>query len=441
MTGNRIVLSGDLPSPAEPAVGLPLPHPLLDGPGRSATEEKPALIDRGTGRPAACHFVTPDRSRLARHEPAVTPWPASWHIGRDGTDSARHRPSEGAWTNGAMPSCSSRRARSPRRSSRSTGGTRRICCDTSPAAPSTPRRPRSSPRRRSQRHTPRDGTTETRERTAWRGSTGSRRHQLSRFFRHGTIDAAARRKLGMPCATSRRRTTSGSRSWSTSRRSGTRCWMRSAPSREEQRDALRLRVIDGLPYAEVAERLGCDRGGRAAAREPRASARSRWPCNSGDSRSRRRWSDATTTSGSCRSWRRTSSVTRVADRVARTARSAAARSDAASGRDRRAAAVLAVVVRRSASFVQNRRRAIVGSRRRSWESAAAQVPASSAGERPEPQAPSARKRPRTVAQAAVPTSSDHDATATGRPRVADDRRSAARRRPTSRRSSVTARSR
>jgi RNA polymerase sigma-70 factor (ECF subfamily) len=33
---------------------------------------------------------------------------------------------------------------------------------------------------------------------------------------------------------------------------------------EDQRDALRLRVIDGLPYAEVAEQLGCD---PAAARQ------------------------------------------------------------------------------------------------------------------------------------------------------------------------------
>jgi RNA polymerase sigma-70 factor (ECF subfamily) len=93
---------------------------------------------------------------------------------------------------------------------------------------------------------------------------GIARHQLSRFFRRGRIDADARRKLGMP--------------------------IRELPPddyerieelvdlepikgallealeklRGDQREALRLRVIDGLPYAEVAERLGCE---PAAARQ------------------------------------------------------------------------------------------------------------------------------------------------------------------------------
>jgi oligopeptide/dipeptide ABC transporter ATP-binding protein len=57
--GTRIVLSGDLPSPANPPAGCRfrtrcwMAQPKCEA-------EKPALIDRGTGRPAACHFVTPD---------------------------------------------------------------------------------------------------------------------------------------------------------------------------------------------------------------------------------------------------------------------------------------------------------------------------------------------------------------------------------------------
>ena len=86
---------------------------------------------------------------------------------------------------------------------------------------------------------------------------GIARHQLGRFFRTGTIDAAARRRIGiareaLPADDYER----------------IEELVDLAPIREalaealetladEQRDALRLRVIDGLGYAEVAERLGC----------------------------------------------------------------------------------------------------------------------------------------------------------------------------------------
>jgi RNA polymerase sigma-70 factor (ECF subfamily) len=93
---------------------------------------------------------------------------------------------------------------------------------------------------------------------------GIARHQLSRFFRHGRIDAAARRKLGMP-----------QRDLPPEDYERIEELVDLAPIRnalldaldtlgEDQRDALRLRVIDGLPYAEVAEQLGCD---PAAARQ------------------------------------------------------------------------------------------------------------------------------------------------------------------------------
>ena len=62
--------------PGEPAVGLPVPHPLLEGAGRSARRRSPTLIDRGQGHPVACHFAemrqsrwTSQRARLRRAPP------------------------------------------------------------------------------------------------------------------------------------------------------------------------------------------------------------------------------------------------------------------------------------------------------------------------------------------------------------------------------------
>lgn len=93
---------------------------------------------------------------------------------------------------------------------------------------------------------------------------GIARHQLGRFFRTGQTDAAARRRIGisreaLPADDYER----------------IEDLVDLAPIREalvealetlaeEQRDALRLHVIDGLGYSEVAKRLGC---AEAAARQ------------------------------------------------------------------------------------------------------------------------------------------------------------------------------
>ena len=86
---------------------------------------------------------------------------------------------------------------------------------------------------------------------------GIARHRLGRFFRNGKVDAAARRKLGVP-----------ERDLPPEDYERIEDLIDFAPIREalaealetlspDQREAMRLRVIDGLGYAEVAERLRC----------------------------------------------------------------------------------------------------------------------------------------------------------------------------------------
>jgi len=93
---------------------------------------------------------------------------------------------------------------------------------------------------------------------------GIARHQLGRFFRTGTIDAAARRRIGIA------REALPADDYERIEELVDLGSIREALAEaletlaDEQRDALRLRVIDGLGYAEVAERLGC---AEAAARQ------------------------------------------------------------------------------------------------------------------------------------------------------------------------------
>src|SRR5215470_19736048 len=86
---------------------------------------------------------------------------------------------------------------------------------------------------------------------------GIARHQLGRFFRWGRIDANARRKIGLPV-----------REVPPEDYERIEELVDFEPLRaalaealgtlaEDQREALKLRVIDGLPYPDVAARLHC----------------------------------------------------------------------------------------------------------------------------------------------------------------------------------------
>jgi len=93
---------------------------------------------------------------------------------------------------------------------------------------------------------------------------GIARHQLGRFFRTGQIDAAARRRIGIS------REALPADDYERIEELVDLAPIREAlvdaleTLAEDQRDALRLHVIDGLGYTEVAKRLGC---AEAAARQ------------------------------------------------------------------------------------------------------------------------------------------------------------------------------
>ena len=60
----RVLVTGDVPSPVEPAVGLPIPyavpevrHQLSSSEQEKCINELPPLVDRGAGHPVACHYA------------------------------------------------------------------------------------------------------------------------------------------------------------------------------------------------------------------------------------------------------------------------------------------------------------------------------------------------------------------------------------------------
>lgn len=93
---------------------------------------------------------------------------------------------------------------------------------------------------------------------------GIAKHQLSRYFRAGAVEANARRKVGIP------RRELVPEDYERIEELVDLGPVREALAEaldglaEDQREALRLRVIDGLSYTEVARRLAC---GEAAARQ------------------------------------------------------------------------------------------------------------------------------------------------------------------------------
>ncbi len=89
---------------------------------------------------------------------------------------------------------------------------------------------------------------------AWLYGIG--RHLLSRYFRSGLVEARARRRLGMPERTVNDDDYDRIEELIDLEDVATQVRAALAEIPEDQRDAVRLRVLDGRTYAEVAEALG-----------------------------------------------------------------------------------------------------------------------------------------------------------------------------------------
>lgn len=85
---------------------------------------------------------------------------------------------------------------------------------------------------------------------------GIARHQLSRFFRRGAVESRARRRLGMPERDLSPQDYDRIEELIDFAAVGKAIGQAFELLTEEQREALRLRVIEARPYREVAELLG-----------------------------------------------------------------------------------------------------------------------------------------------------------------------------------------
>ena len=90
---------------------------------------------------------------------------------------------------------------------------------------------------------------------AWLYGIG--KHLLSRYFRAGAVEERARRRLGMPERTVNDDDYDRIEELIDFERVGDEIASAMSKLSEDQQWALRLRVVEGRPYREVAEQLGC----------------------------------------------------------------------------------------------------------------------------------------------------------------------------------------
>jgi RNA polymerase sigma factor (sigma-70 family) len=86
---------------------------------------------------------------------------------------------------------------------------------------------------------------------------GIGKHLLSRYFRAGAVEARARRRLGMPERTVTNDDYERIEELIDFERLGEALGEAMSTLPEEQREAVRLRAVDGRSYREVAAELGC----------------------------------------------------------------------------------------------------------------------------------------------------------------------------------------
>jgi RNA polymerase sigma-70 factor (ECF subfamily) len=93
---------------------------------------------------------------------------------------------------------------------------------------------------------------------------GIAKHQLGRYFRRGRVDTAARKRIAIPIRALPPEDYERIEELVDLQPIRAALIDALATLDEDQRRALELRVVDGLPYSEVAERLAC---GEQAARQ------------------------------------------------------------------------------------------------------------------------------------------------------------------------------